>query len=1073
MKKIKLTTMQLFIILLFCVSMTIQTPAAPGDLDPSFGSGGIVLPLNLYAYAIAIQPDGKIVAAGEIGDTFAVARYNTDGTPDLTFGSGGKVITAFGNGGSIAGAIAIQSDGKIVAAGANYYGFYEYDPPPNYDFFLARYNTDGSLDSTFGTGGKVITTFSNSNSGVNDIKIQSDGKIVVVSSSGGFFLARYNINGSLDNSFGTGGLVSTNFGNNSFAYSVASAVAIQSDGKIVAAGSDSNGANSGFALARYNTDGSLDASFGTGGKLVTSFGNEVSFAYDVAIQSDGKIVAVGYSSTGTNLDFTLVRYNTDGSLDSTFGAGGKVVTTFSNGITFVKNAVAIQANGKIVVVGSSKGDNGTISGFTLVRYNADGSLDSTFGSGGKVVTRIGTLYNYATAAAIQPDGKIVVVGIATSNSGVRSVMIRYLNPQLGFTVTRSDDRNATCVPGECSLREAVNAANASAIDDTINFAAGLTTITLTSEIVINNAGTLTINGTGANVLTIDGGAGTNRIFYTNNATVTISGVTLTGGNGTGAANSGVGGAISTNGSSLTLDSVHITGNSAGGGGGVYFGYGNHQILNSTFSANTAGSGGGFLNGYGRLTVVNSTISGNSATTNRGGGGFHTTDGYITLRNATITNNIATATSVGGGIVQNNTDSPSPLNLGNTIVAGNSATGVGSPEIYTAFPAADELISAGGNLIGDSPGDSPNPIYITYQPTDIRDTNPLRGALQNNGGSTPTHALLAGSPAIDKGINVLVSPIAPAFDQRGTGFARFRDGNGDGTATVDIGAFEVQLGVTGGKPTPFDFDGDGKADISIFRPASGEWWYLRSSDGGNRAFQFGSSTDRIVPADYTGDGKTDVAIFRPSTGEWFVLRSEDNSYYSFPFGTNGDIPAPADFDGDGKADSAVFRPSTLTWYIQQSSGGTTIQTFGATGDVPVVADYDGDSKADIAIFRPSVSEWWIQRSTGGSIVYQFGAAGDKPVPADYTGDGKADVAFNRPSTGFWYVLRSEDNSFYAAPFGANGDILTPADYDGDGKADFAVFRPSEQKWYQSRSQAGSQIVQFGLAADKPVPAAYLP
>ena len=426
MNKIKLTTIQLFVAaFLLCGFMTIQISAAPGDLDPSFGSGGIVLPLNLYAYAIAIQPDGKIVAAGEIGNTFAVARYNADGTPDSTFGSGGRVITAFGSGGSIATAIAIQSDGKIVAAGANYYGFYEDDPPPNYDFFLARYNTDGSLDSTFGTGGKVTTTFSSANIGASDLAIQPDGKIVVVSSSAGFLLVRYNINGSLDNSFGTGGMVSTNFGNNDFAY----AVAFQSDGKIVAAGSDNNSLTSNFALARYNTDGSLDASFGTSGKVITPSGS----AYDIAIQSDGKIVAVGYSSTGTSLGFALVRYNTDGSLDSTFGAGGKVITTFSNGIGFVKNRVTIQSDGKIVVVGSSNGDNGTISGFTLVKYNADGSLDSTFGSGGKVITRIGELYNYATAAAIQSDGKIVVVvGIATSNSGVRSVMIRYLNPQLGL-----------------------------------------------------------------------------------------------------------------------------------------------------------------------------------------------------------------------------------------------------------------------------------------------------------------------------------------------------------------------------------------------------------------------------------------------------------------------------------------------------------------------------------------------------------------------------------------------------------------------------------------------------------------
>ena len=154
---------------------------------------------------------------------------------------------------------------------------------------------------------------------------------------------------------------------------------------------------------------------------------------------------------------------------------------------------------------------------------------------------------------------------------------------------------------------------------------------------------------------------------------------------------------------------------------------------------------------------------------------------------------------------------------------------------------------------------------------------------------------------------------------------------------------------------FDFDGDGKTDISIFRPTAGEWWCLRSSDAGNRAFQFGAGTDKIVPADFTGDGKTDISIWRPSTGEWFVMRSEDNSFYSFPFGASGDIPLAADFDGDGFANPAVFRPSSATWYILNSSGGATITTFGASGDKPAIADYDGDGKADPAVYRPSSGE----------------------------------------------------------------------------------------------------------------------
>jgi hypothetical protein len=299
-----------------------------------------------------------------------------------------------------------------------------------------------------------------------------------------------------------------------------------------------------------------------------------------------------------------------------------------------------------------------------------------------------------------------------------------------------------------------------------------------------------------------------------------------------------------------------------------------------------------------------------------------------------------------------------------------------------------------------------------------------------------------------------------------------DGTSDGDQIYTTSATSQPPTITPTEPTVFDFDGDSKTDISIFRPAPGEWWIQKSSNGGNSAFQFGAGSDTLTPGDFTGDGKTDVAFFRPSTGEWFVLRSENNSFFSFPFGTGGDIPAPGDFDADGKTDAAVFRPSTTTWFISLSTGGTTIQSFGANGDVPVVADYDNDGKSDIAIFRPSGGEWWLLRSTAGLIAFQFGAGTDKTVQGDYTGDGKTDVAFFRPSNGEWFVLRSEDFSFFSFPFGTTGDIPVPGDYDGDGKADAAVFRPSTTTWFAQRSTAGTLIQAFGIAGDIPVPNAFV-
>lgn len=275
---------------------------------------------------------------------------------------------------------------------------------------------------------------------------------------------------------------------------------------------------------------------------------------------------------------------------------------------------------------------------------------------------------------------------------------------------------------------------------------------------------------------------------------------------------------------------------------------------------------------------------------------------------------------------------------------------------------------------------------------------------------------------------------------------------------------------------FDFDGDGKSDMSIYRPSNGQWWILRSSDGNNNAFQFGSANDKIVPADYTGDGKTDVAIFRPDSGEWFIMRSEDNSFYSVPFGTNTDIPAPGDFDADGKTDTAVFRPTTGTWFVQASTAGTIIQNFGSNGDIPQVGDYDGDGKDDMAIFRPNGTtgaEWWLNRSTGGVVAYQFGISTDKPVASDFTGDGKTDVAFWRPANGEWFVLRSEDTSFYSVPFGISTDTPSAGDYDGDGIADTAVFRQSTGTWFLDTSTNGLIIQSFGTNGDLSVPSAFVP
>lgn len=268
----------------------------------------------------------------------------------------------------------------------------------------------------------------------------------------------------------------------------------------------------------------------------------------------------------------------------------------------------------------------------------------------------------------------------------------------------------------------------------------------------------------------------------------------------------------------------------------------------------------------------------------------------------------------------------------------------------------------------------------------------------------------------------------------------------------------------------DFDGDGKTDLSVFRPTEGNWYLNRSTDGFT-VRSWGLSSDITTPGDFDGDNKTDTAIFRPSTGTWWILRSSDGGFSSAPFGLNGDIPVVGDYDGDNKADMAVFRPSTNVWYIQNSGGGITQTTFGLTGDVPVRADYNGDGKTDIAIFRPSTNTWWIMNSGGAQTPITFGSAGDKPVPADYDGDNKDDVAVYRPSTGTWYVMRSSDANVSIVNFGISTDLPVPGDYDGDGKDDQAVYRNGV--WWINRSTAGVISSSFGLSTDTAIPTRYIP
>ena len=259
--------------------------------------------------------------------------------------------------------------------------------------------------------------------------------------------------------------------------------------------------------------------------------------------------------------------------------------------------------------------------------------------------------------------------------------------------------------------------------------------------------------------------------------------------------------------------------------------------------------------------------------------------------------------------------------------------------------------------------------------------------------------------------------------------------------------------------PFDFDGDGKSDVSVFRPANGNWYALNSSNGNLFANNFGLSSDVLAPADYDGDGKTDIAVFRD--GYWYLLRSQ-LGFTAVYFGQSGDIPQPADFDGDGKAELAVYRGGN--WYILNLVNNQfTAVSFGLATDKSMVGDYDGDGRADQAVYRAAEGYWYINASTQGVLAIPFGISIDKLVPADYDGDGKIDVAVFRD--GNWYILGSTQG-FTAVNFGLATDLPVPADYDGDGKTDVAVFRNGN--WYLLNSTSGFSAVAFGQTGDKPIP-----
>ena len=409
-----------YLILTMAVTLLVNRADAQfGVLDNTFnGNGKATVNFNGSdgGTSVVIQPDGKIITAGYTpsGSSygFALSRHTTNGAMDNTFGTAGKVITDFATGYDFATSVLVQPDGKIIAAGTKASSSHQ-------DHALIRYDSTGALDMTFGTGGKVEHGIGVADGGINAIRLQPDGKIVAAGIStnsnfnADFAVSRYNTDGSLDASFGVGGKIMIDFNNSAdFPFGIE----IQSDGKIVVGGSTGQNSVTDFGIIRLDTLGNIDSTFGTNGMVVTDFGRPDEWANALTIQPDGKIILCGYS--GSPYQVALARYLDNGTLDVSFNGTGKVLTSVSN--HDAGNAIALQADGKLVVAGEAwLGPNHE---FSIVRYNSDGSPDTTFGSNGTVTTDFGTNGDKARGVAIQADGKIVAAG----GTSVDFAIARYL-----------------------------------------------------------------------------------------------------------------------------------------------------------------------------------------------------------------------------------------------------------------------------------------------------------------------------------------------------------------------------------------------------------------------------------------------------------------------------------------------------------------------------------------------------------------------------------------------------------------------------------------------------------------------
>jgi uncharacterized delta-60 repeat protein len=428
------------LLLLAFLSSNAQLDGSP---DPAFGANGLVATLDAGPTAyhtrqkVIITTNGKILqsflsAVNSSSPDFGIARYNADGTLDRSFGNNGMVRTDFG-GTDLPGTMAVQKDGKIVLAGRSI------APDLSETFAVARYNSNGTPDSSFHGDGKLTTTIGISGSAFAGC-LQDNGKIVVGGyvRTGGFLsfaLVRYNTDGTPDNSFGSNGIVITDMTAAVDGSDVIQAIALQPDGRIIAAGYSNNAGMTGpltmdFAVARYNSNGTPDNSFGNDGKVITSIEGFTAGIKSLVVQPDGKIIAAGSGDGNNGSDMVLVRYLATGELDNSFHGDGIAITNTGNGRNEEIHDIILQPNGKILAAGYTDYGYATDHDFIVARYNTDGSPDGSFGAGGMRIIDFG--HNDTGASLALQDGTRLVVSGTSAN---RLALARLLNAAIILPVS--------------------------------------------------------------------------------------------------------------------------------------------------------------------------------------------------------------------------------------------------------------------------------------------------------------------------------------------------------------------------------------------------------------------------------------------------------------------------------------------------------------------------------------------------------------------------------------------------------------------------------------------------------------